>query len=47
MYASLLVGMLLLLAVNIELILRSLILLGRPDFEVPGDGMMEAMERAD
>ncbi len=47
MYASLLVGMVLLLAVNVELILRALILLGRPDFQVPDDGIMESMERAD
>lgn len=46
MYASLLVGMVLMLAVNVELILRTLILQGWPDLELPGDGM-ESMERVD
>jgi TRAP-type transport system small permease protein len=38
MYGSLLVGMILLLSVNIELILRSLIGMLDPDLELPSDG---------
>lgn len=40
MYASMLVGVILLLAINIELILRTVIELLDPDIDLPGDDQM-------
>ena len=47
MYGSLLFGMIMMLSINIELILRSVVLLFSPDAELPDDGSSDQMVRAD
>jgi len=47
MYGSLLLGMILLLVINFELILRSILSLIDPDADLPDDGSSSLMMRAD
>ena len=47
MYGSLFLGMVMLLVINIELILRSLFTLINPDGDLPDDGSSLLMARAD
>nr|WHW29427.1 putative TRAP transporter small permease [uncultured bacterium] len=47
MYGSLLLGMILLLVINFELILRALLVMMEPDVELPDDGASAVMARAD